>query len=390
MSYIFDKNSFLEIANKKASLVVSIYTPTNRRSSDGYKEDKTHLKNMLAEAETSLTADHKLSKTQAKDFLKEARALFEAHDFWKYNADMLACFIFDGKAETISLPIGLEKPCFFIGEQAFMLPMVPELNDDGHYYLLSLNLDRIRLYEGTRNTFAEVLLDKEEIALSFIAEEKEIENQSNLQAQGGIGNAGAMYHGQGDGADEEKKRKIANYFDRMCNMLEPKLNQNPLPLYLAGVDYLIPIFRRSCKYNYLMDGHISGSFGEKDELKLHEAVWKLAEPYFKQERQRRKAAYEEKASKNMAVSNDRLRLIKAAINGAVDTLLVNKAHQHLRGSYDTETHTIKLANGHSDKSHCLIDTAAIHTLAQKGKVYLVDAEQIPDGNDIAGTLRYEL
>lgn len=385
---IFNREDFIKLSKKKAKPMISIYSPTSRRSSTGYKEDMTHFKNQLSEIKKSLDKDYKLPNAEISKILEPAQELLDNFRFWQNNSDTLACFLSDGNMELHKLPIESKESSHFIGNKPLLLPMIPELNDDGHYYVLLLNLDRIRLYEATRTVIQEVILDPEEVAVSFTAEEEVDENQDQLQGQGGIGNAGAMYHGHDGGADEIKKVTILNYFHRMTNMLEPLLYKNPLPLYLAGVDYLIPIFKEACKYNHLMDGHVSGAFNEKDMLTLHQKSWEKAEPNFMEERKERHRNFQAKNAAGLAVSNDNLKIIKAALTGAVETLLVNQNHEHLWGKYDAETHKIEITEEQEKESHCLIDEAAAKVIEFKGKVYLTAPEDMPEDNLIAATMRY--
>ncbi|EOZ96803.1 hypothetical protein A33Q_2113 [Indibacter alkaliphilus LW1] len=387
---IFNRNDFIEHAQKTGNPIVSIYSPTSRRSSDGYKKDQTHFKNQLKEIEKSLAENYKMEDKEISDFLAPANDLLDNHKFWQHNSDMLACFISHEGLNMYKLPIDIKDSQHFIGSKPMLLPMLPALSDDGHYYILLLNLDQIRLYEATRNTVQEILLDPEEVAVSFTAEEEEDENQKQLHGQGGKGNAGAMYHGHAGGSDEEKKVTILNYFHRMTNMLEPKLNNNPLPLVLAGVDYLVPIFKEASKYNHLMEGHVSGAFEEKDMMTLHQKSWELAAPLFESERLKRKESFSQKAAEGLAVSNDKLKVIKAALTGGVDTLLINRNHKHLFGSYDTEKHQINVSEQQESEQHCLIDEAAAKVVEFKGKVYLTDEEQMPENAQVAAILRYPL
>ena len=387
---IFNREDFIKLSKKTANPLISIYSPTSRQSSNGYKQDMTHFKNQLSAVKKSLEKNYDKSNTEINALLNPAQELLDNFKFWQNNSDTLACFLSEGEMELFKLPLETQDSSHFIGTKPLLLPMVPELNDDGHYYLLLLNLDRIRLYEATRNVIQEIILDEEEVAVSFTAEEEEDENQDQLHGQGGIGNAGAMFHGHDGGSDEAKKVTILNYFHRMTNMLEPLLNRNPLPLYLAGVDYLIPIFREACKYNHLMEGHVSGAFQEKDMMTLHQKSWEIAEPHFLKERTRRKENFQAKKAEGLAVSNDNMKIIKAALTGAVDTLLVNKNHKHLWGKYDPENHKVNLTENQEEGSHCLVDEAVARVIEYKGKVYLTEPENMPEDNLIAATMRYPL
>jgi hypothetical protein len=270
------------------------------------------------------------------------------------------------------------------------MPLMEELNGNGHYYLLLLNLDRIHLFEATKNVIQEIMIDEEEVAVSFTTEEEQDENQKNLQGQGDVGVARAMYHGHGDGSDEEKKVTILNYFHRMTNMLEPKLNKNPLPLFIAGVEYLGPIFREACKYHLLQEGQVVGAFKPSDMDLLHEESWKLAESLFAEDHDNRNEDFGLKKSKNLALDDDPNKIIKTALIGGVQTLYVDPNHEHLWGSYDEEKHELNTSDENTTKDHCLIDLAALKTIEFGGEVFILDEDKMPSKQPISATLRYEL
>jgi hypothetical protein len=388
---IFDQKQFLALSQKRGEPFISIYIPVSRISSDGYHADKTHLKNQLSKAEKNLREEYDMQDRDIDKLLSPAKSLLDDLDFWKYNSDMLACFLHDGEMETFQLPIHIDESMCFISYKPFMLPLIPELNDNGHYYLLLLNLERIRLYGVTRNVIQEIELDSEAVARSFTEEEEQDENQQSLQGQGNVGSGQAMYHGHGAGSDEEKKVTIQNYFHRMTNMLEPILYQNPLPLYIAGVEYLGPLFRKANKYNHLMDGQVIGAFSENDMKELHQKSWDIAEPVLLQERIKRNENFSNMEAQNLAIGNDRKKLLKAALTGGVETLMVNNKHEHIWGKYDANTHEIHFSDKKEKDNHCLVDEAAVKVKADGGKVYLVESPYMPGTDEvIVGTLRYEL
>ncbi|MEX2593035.1 MAG: hypothetical protein WD426_09670 [Anditalea sp.] len=386
----FSEKQFKELASKNGELVISLYTPTSKQSTDSYQTDKTHFKNKLKAIGADLESNYNLEEEEIRRLLQPGQNLLEDYEFWKYNSDMLAYFIIDGEVEMYKVPIKIEEGTHFIGKRPFLLPLIPGLNNDGRFYLLYLDLNRIRLYQGSRNNIWEIELDPEEVAVSFTEEEKRDENQQSLQGQGGVGNAGAMFHGHGGGSGEDKKVTILNYFHRMTEMLEPKLYENPLPLFLAGVDYLIPLFHQASKYTHLKKGHISGTHNGIEQRGLQEKAWALAEGHFVAERESRKEDFGFKVSRNLAISKDYQKLIKAAITGVVDTLLVNNNHEHLWGTYNDDNFTVHLDDGPTGENHCLIDLAAVKVIENSGKVYMEEPKDMPEDTLIAGTLRYEV
>jgi hypothetical protein len=51
---IFNREDFIKLSRKTADPMISIYSPTSRQSSSGYKQDMTHFKNQLSEVKKSL------------------------------------------------------------------------------------------------------------------------------------------------------------------------------------------------------------------------------------------------------------------------------------------------------------------------------------------------
>lgn len=376
---------FRELANSSGDRVISIYIPTSKQSTDGYQADKIHLKNELKD----IVKESDMDVEEVKKLVKPAQDLLDNYDFWKHNSDMLALFLIDGEMEFYRLPVKIEKSRHFIGKKPYLLPLVPELTKDGNFYLLFLDLNRIRLYQGSRNSIKEIELDPEEIAVSFREEEELDEKIEHLQGQGGVGQAGVMYHGHGGGTDEERKVIIQNYFHRMTNMLEPKLNENPLPLYLAGEASLMPLFHEASKYTHLKKGHLPNITGLA-ERELRQKAWELARKEFEKEWQTRKSDVEFKLSRNLAIVDDNEKLIKASVTGIVDTLWVQSDHPYLWGIYNEEDFSIHLDQGPTGSNHCLIDMAAVKVLESGGKVYLEDPDEMPGDGLIVGTLRYEV
>lgn len=385
---IFAKQDFLDLTKIASDPVISIFLPTSRQSSDGYREDMIQLKNQLKEIKSKLQENWEMDKKSIDKLLNPATELLDNFEFWQHNSDMLALYIYDDEMKSVRLPLSLENASHFIGQRPMTFPLVPAINGNGQFYILLLNLDQIHLYGATRDVIQEIMLDPEEVALSFTTEEEIAENQAQLQGQGGVGNAGAMFHGHSGGSDEEKKVTILNYFHRMSSMLEPKLNKNPLPLFLAGVDYLIPLYRQASNYGNLQEGHISGSFSPKDQLKIHQKAWELARDLFRKDEDKRFQEFEAKKAEGLAIDDDPETLIKMALTGAVDTLFINPNHEHLWGKFSPQDYDITRTEKQEKGAHCLFDLASQKVIETGGKVFHAAPSELPEGQYIKGILRY--
>lgn len=384
-----NEQQFKELASRTGDVVISIYTPTSKQSTDSYQTDKTNFKNKLKEIGRELQSVRQLEEEHIKRLLKPAQELLDNLEFWQNNERMLAYFIFDGEAVFHQLPAPITDPVHLVGKRPFLLPLIPQLNNDGDFYLLHLDTERIKLFKGSRNTFKEVELDGDEIPLSY-AEEEEAndEFQGVRKRQGSVG-SGGDFAAHGEGPGEERKQLVHNYIHRMANKLDKKLGQNPLPLYLAGLDYLIPMFRQASKYSLLQKNHM-GTLNGKSHNDIHKKAWELAEDYFLEEKNKRKEEFGFRASRNLAISKDPEKLIKTAITGGVDTLLVNKNHRHLWGTYAEDSFEVQFQEGPTEDNHCMIDLAALSVINSGGRVFMLSHEEMPDQALVAGTLRYEV
>jgi hypothetical protein len=383
---LFTVEQFNELAQQSGKLCVSIYSPTERQSTDAYRASKLHFKNALTEVRNKLVEQRGMSQADAEEFLADGFRLLDDQSFRQYASDLLAYFIVDGEVTTLKLPLAIETPQTHTGERLYLLPLIPELNHDGHFYVLALNLKEVALFEVTRSTIQAVDLP-DEIYVSYTEDIEEYENQKQLQHRSGFGQAGAIFHGQGSGSDEERKERILQFFHRLSSDLDPLLHQNPLPLVLAGVEYLIPIYKQASNYPYTVDEHLIGSYSAGDMLSLSAEAWELMEPHFRQQRQNRKDEYGLFMSRGQGDS-DPESVITTALSGGVDTLFVQPGTD-IWGTYDAENFTLTIDGEATPDNYSLTDEAAKKTKEFGGTVYLVDEEAMPaSGALIAGIFRY--
>ncbi len=385
---LFDRDQFNELAQKEANIYVSIYTPSERQSTDGYQSSRIHFKNALTEAKSKLITDFELTESQAEEFLVDGFNVLDDLEFWKYSSDMVAFLVYDGQATFLKLPLTIENTICQVGIRPYLLPLIPELNDDGHFYLLALNLKEVQLFEVTRSTIQQITLS-DDIATSYTEEIEDADRQKALQHRSGLGQAGAMFHGQGSGSDEDRKVEILQYYHRLSAGLDPLLHKNPLPLLLAGVEYLIPLYREASKYPYIVESYLTGSYTEDDMLTLSAEAWELMEPYFLQERKARKEEYGLFMSRAQGDS-DTESVLLTALSGGVDTLFIQNG-QEVWGTYEAESFRIRIDEAPNTDNYSLLNEAAKKTKEFGGKVYLLDAESMPaEGAIIAGIFRYPI
>lgn len=141
-----------------------------------------------------------------------------------------------------------------------MLPPVSR-NAGKHFYILAISQKNIRLFHCDPHNVLEVRLDASgmpgslEEATDEVAHERQI--QSHSSAHGSRGAQG-ITHGSGGGEDDQKVR-IEEHFRKASAALMEILRNDQTPMILAGVAYLIPIFRRVTSYPVLTAEYLPGS-----------------------------------------------------------------------------------------------------------------------------------
>jgi hypothetical protein len=127
-----------------------------------------------------------------------------------------------------------------------------------------------------------------------------------------------MYHGQGAGEDEQKVL-IEQYLNLVEKDLKEIFREQQAPLILAGVDYLLPIYRKVSEYPHIMEAGIIGSPEHSRPEELQEQAWPIVETYFRQETEKAVAQYQQLAGTDKATDNVE-EIFAAAFTGRVDKL----------------------------------------------------------------------
>ena len=381
---LFKIDHFKELLELKGLHQITIYSPTSRDSTDNYQKDKINFKNQVQKAESLLGQQYGLSEGEAREYLKPAHDLLDNADFWQHGSDAIAYFQSSTGTQIKSLPLTIEEPMTFVGKSFQLRPLIPLLNADGRFYILNLNLEDVRLYEATTSTFSEVVLD-EEVPTKIGDYMKFLEKEEHLQWRSGHGGkAGAMFHGHG--VTDTEKEDIQQYFYDLSKAVDDIIQCDPLPTVLAGVEYLIPMYRKASKFNNYAEESINGSFSENDAGKLFDKAWAIMQPAFDAERNNSYERYAELEQGDWAAS-DTEKVIMAALTGQVETLFVRE-DAAIWGVFNQQLYELEIFQAPTPETKDLLTEAAVQTLLQGGKVYQCSEEEMPDdGKLIAAIFR---
>ena len=146
------------LSQQQDESLVSIYLPT-RPAGPETRENPIRFKNLLAAAESKLS-ERGFRASEARAMLEPAQQLVDDYDFWQHQSTGLALFISSSFSRSYRLPLDFEE-LVLVGPHFHLKPLVPLLSGDGRFYLLALSQNEIRLFQGTRHTFEEVMLTEQ-------------------------------------------------------------------------------------------------------------------------------------------------------------------------------------------------------------------------------------
>ncbi|PKO09502.1 MAG: hypothetical protein CVU40_09370 [Chloroflexi bacterium HGW-Chloroflexi-2] len=377
-------NDLKSLSEVQGKICVSIFLPTHRAGKET-EQDPIRFKNLLREVEKQLLDDG-VRRPEVEKFLSPAEELLIESGFWRQQSEGLAVFISHDHFYTFRLPVRFDE-LIVISSSFHLKPLLPFFAKDGHFYVLALSQNQIRLLEGTRHTVDEI--DTEE-TLPNLAKAMEYERyHKDLQFHTGTaarqsGESAAMFHGH-DPSDDDKKR-ILRWFHKVDEALSTVFSDEKSPLVLIGVDYLIPLYKQANSYPHLIELAVYGNPEELSAAEIHNKTWTLIVPRFTEDEEIAYRKYHELKNQNRTARTID-EILFAAHHGRVDSLFVATGEQ-IWGYYDLAKQILEVHHEHQTGDHDLLNVAAIQTILNGGTVYAVDFEKVPDGTLLAAIFRY--
>lgn len=371
---------------------VSIYMPLHRPGTTA-QEDAIRLAGLLRHAH-ELLAERGFSTSAAEDLLKPVREILKEDLFWQHPGDGLAIFISQDTSRYYWIPLQ-PRQMVIVGKHLHIVPLLPLFMEHAVFYTLALSLNEVRLLRSTPHSSMRVELPKDvPRSLAEVLKYDDFEQQHQLYTGtpgwggGKLSRPGAVFYGQGVGSDVEKD-SILRYFQKVDKGLHPLLSQETAPLVVAGVDYLLPIYREANSYPHLIEEGIAGNPDHKSEEELREEAWAIAHPLFEKAQHEAIDRYMQFIGTGQT-SDSVEEIVPAAYHGQVDTLFVASGAERW-GAFDPITNVIEIhevPEGPGPGDEDLLNLAALYTLWNQGTVYTLLPDRVPDRATLAALLRY--
>jgi hypothetical protein len=290
---------------------------------------------------------------------------------WSAHTGSIVIFRAPGFTQAAFWPDLLEADVR-LGEEFYILPLIPGLAAQRDFWVLTLSINNIRLLRGTVKGIDEVELP-ESLPRSLVEAEGFDTPEGDLEARStagpSVGGMNRVRFGTGS-LNETQGKYLHDFFKTIDRGIRPMLTHGnlnaPDPLILVAVPRELAIYRDVNSYTGLLAEGIHASGGALSDAELHKAALGVLA---RDGRAAEKAAREldTAAGRGLAVANMG-ELLRAAALGQVEHLYFAPA---------------ALGDGRVDAT--LLNEAALAVLRGAGLVYCADAV---NGKGFTAVLRY--
>jgi len=365
---------------------VSIFMPT-RRAAPERQQNPIDLKNLIRQTEAKLAA-RGLRTSQTEPLLRPARLLVEHPRLWERPGDGLALFAAPGFFREYHLPLRMEQLAM-VSARFHLKPLLPAFAASMRFYVLALSQEAVRMFACTPVTVTAVALEGVPTSLAEALHYDDPQNQiqfHSTRSANTAGRGGAMFHGHGAAA-ADVKRNLLCYFQQVDDGVRRVLKEPRAPLVLAGVEYLLSIYRAASSYSGLLERGVEGNPELLSGQELQQRAWEMVRPVYDKRREIAVERYHRLASTSRQATDDLETVVRAAYQGRVDTLWVSR-EAHRWGRFDPATDRVELREAPGPEEEDLLDFAAVYSLLNHGTVHVVAPEQVPDEAEAAAIFRY--
>ena len=199
------------------------------------------------------------------------------------------------------------------------------------------------------------------------------------------GEHGAIRHFSTVG-DENAKGRISDYFRRVDHSVCTALHGHREPLIIAGVDYLLPLYRRVNHYTQVLPSGIGVNAAEMPEATLHERAWEVVKPSLGKASADARSRFPALQHNGLA-SDDPLTVLRASFHGRLADLFIAGDHE-LWGTYDSASDTLVEHGQQLAGDEDLLNLALIAAFRTHANIQVLPRDQMPNHGTIAANFRY--
>jgi hypothetical protein len=374
-----------ELLSSSQAPCLSLYMPTHRSHPENL-QDPTRFKNLVKQIEGSLLQKH--SEEEVRKFIEPFESIGNDYSFWNHAMDGLAVLSSAELFKVIKLPIAVEELAI-VADSFHTKPLRKYLQSVDRYHVLGLSLHEIRLFEGNRHSLVEVELDGDVSKTITEALGDELtDKHTTVASYGGAGGeSSGMHHGHGG-----KKEEMGKDAERFFRVVATDIHENyskptGWPLILAALPEHHSLFQKVSKNPLLLPSGITMNPSSVSTDKLINLAWKVMEPEYLLKLKNLTDRFRQ-AQTNGKGSDDIKEVAEAAVEGRVDTLLVEADRIIAVRITNLVTGNTQKKDLSNPKVDDLLDDMGELVTKMGGQVMVLPPEKMPSQTGLAAIFRY--
>ncbi len=374
-----------ELLAEDQSTCLSLYMPTHQRHPENL-QDSILFKNLVQQMEESLM--QKYSAAEVQKHLEPVKALVNDNDVWNHTLDGLAVFSAKGMFKVVRLHKSVEELAI-VADSFHTKPLRQYLQSGDNFHVLCLTLHDIRLFEGNRHSLVEIELtaDIPKTITEALGDDL-TDKHTTVASYGGTGGESSpMHHGHG-GKKEETEKDTERFFRLVANNIYERYSKpSGWPLILAALPEHHSLFHKVNKNPLLLSKGVSINPSSVSPEKLANMAWEIMEPEYNLKLNSLVARFEQ-ARANGKGSDDYKEVAVAAVEGRVDTLIVEADRIIAVRVTNLVTGNTQKKDLTNPKVDDLLDDLGELTTKMGGLVMVLPTDKMPSETGLAAIFRY--
>lgn len=367
---------------------LSLFLPLEKSSREA-KVGSVLLRDLRKDAEAELEA-RLIGHLEREMLLAPIDDLLATAGTRIFHGEGLAIYSGDRFSKTVVLS---ERPDAAVQvDRNFRLdPLLASWAGEDRFYLLCLSLHAIQLWEGDGVTIRPVDLGalgtniKDALDFEDSGSQVQFHTNSGSASRNKTKGQGSTFFGVG-GENHERKDEFREFFRIIDKGIAGKLGGKTAPLILAGVGYLMPLYREVNTYARLAPFQIPGATHAVGPIEeLHAKVNALLQDERRRETHKALHEYRENLVSKRTVSGF-TDVVPCAQRKLLTHLFIPKGGRQW-GTYAPAEGRTEMFAAYLHGAVDLVNLACAATLAGHGKVYALEPAEMPADTRIAGLCR---
>jgi hypothetical protein len=361
------------LARAEGGSLVSCYLKFARAGND-IRQNGIRLKNcarVLAAARDAGVVDERTVATATSELARAAEAAADPH-----AARTTGVALFASATECATFEVAAPfASSVTIAPRYYLVPLVPLADAKPAGLILALSRHAVRLVDASSAKELPLPAGTPRSMAEVVGSER---REPSLQ-QHSVG-TGAVFHGHGEGADDELK-EITTYCKQVASSLAAHIARSAATIVLAGDGKIVAVFRGAASGWPLLDEHIHGSHDRTPATQLAAFAAPLLATRQHAMNAELKSLYGARSAERRA-SDDLGDIAAAARAGRIDTLFLEQGAALAEPGLRTAQAPLAV------QPEGPFNSEAVLTLRSGGEVRVVPAAEMPTAAHQAAIFRF--